>query len=83
MENRLNAAGYQFSSVDFVLILSLSLEVGFFAIGAAGAAVLIFIFVATLRTPHNDGAISHGGDRLSSPQRINDHAHGAPGPYVE
>ena len=54
MENRLNAASYQSSSLAFVLIFSFSLGVGVFAIGAAGAAVLIFFFVATLRTPQHD-----------------------------
>ena len=54
MENRLNAVGYQSSSVAFVLILSFSLGVGVFAIGAAGGSVFVFFFVATIRTPQHD-----------------------------
>ena len=46
------------------MILSLSLGVAVFAIGAAGAAVLMFYFIATLRIPqHDDGNLQR---RLSA-----------------
>ena len=67
MENRLNVASYQSSSLLFALILRLSLGVGVLAICAAGFSFTTFFLAVTLLTPPTSlPYLSHAGNRLAS-----------------